>query len=66
MTIAIEWSTLLTAIGLEMALPAFGGQWLDGRWGTSPVFVAIGAALGFLVGMLHLLQIAKTGAKKRS
>ena len=45
MAIAIEWSTRLMTIGLEMALPAAGGYWLDRRVGTSPVFVILGAIL---------------------
>jgi F0F1-type ATP synthase assembly protein I len=59
MTIAMEWSARLMTIGLEMALPAAGGYWLDGRIGTSPVFVILGAMLGFAVGMFHLMQIAR-------
>ena len=59
MTIAIEWSTLLTAIGLEMALPPAGGYWLDLHVGTSPIFLVLGAMLGFAAGMFHLLRIAR-------
>ena len=60
---AIEWSSRLTVIGLEMALPAAGGYWLDRRFGTAPVFVILGAILGFAAGMFHLLQIAKEQGK---
>ncbi len=59
MAMAIEWSTRLMAIGLEMALPAIGGHWLDLRIGTSPVLIIGGAVLGFVAGMFHLLQIAR-------
>ena len=59
MTIAIEWSTRLMTIGLEMALPAAGGYWLDLRVGTLPTFVILGAILGFVTGILHLLRIAR-------
>ena len=45
-------------IGLEMAIPPAGGYWLDLRVGTSPLFVILGAILGFVGGMFHLLQIA--------
>ena len=46
-----------------MALPALGGYWLDAKLGTGFVFVVIGALLGFALGMVQLLQIAKsTGA----
>ena len=30
--IAMEWSARLMTIGLEMALPAGGGYWLDLHW----------------------------------
>ncbi|MGO9113754.1 MAG: AtpZ/AtpI family protein [Thermoguttaceae bacterium] len=59
MAIAIEWSARLMTIGLEMAIPPAGGYWLDLRFGTLPVFVILGAILGFVAGMLHLLQIAR-------
>jgi F0F1-type ATP synthase assembly protein I len=59
MAIAVEWSARLTTIGLEMAIPAGGGFWLDFRLGTSPVFVILGALFGFAAGMFHLLQIAR-------
>jgi F0F1-type ATP synthase assembly protein I len=66
MAIAIEWSARLTAIGMEMALPAAAGYWLDRRIGTSPAFVALGAILGFSAGMLHLLQIARQQGPQKS
>jgi len=59
MAVAIEWSTRLVTIGLEMAIPPAGGYWLDLRVGTSPVFVVLGAILGFTGGMSHLMRIAR-------
>ena len=64
MALAIEWSTRLMVIGLEMALPAAGGHWLDLRAGTAPIFVILGAMLGFAAGMFHLLQIARQKSPK--
>ena len=64
MAVAMEWSARLTVIGLEMALPAAGGYWLDTRWGTPPIFVVAGAVLGLLVSMLHLFQILKSNETK--
>jgi len=66
MAAAIEWSARLMTIGLEMALPAFGGYWLDHRFGTSPVFVVLGAMLGFALGMFHLMQIARQKPRQQS
>jgi hypothetical protein len=34
-------------MGLSIALFALGGNWLDGRLGTKPLFVLLGAFLGF-------------------
>jgi F0F1-type ATP synthase assembly protein I len=54
-----------------MAIPAALGYWLDGRFGTEPWLVTVGAALGFFVGFRHLLQMVKppgnsSADKKRS
>jgi F0F1-type ATP synthase assembly protein I len=63
LVVAIEWVQQITTISLEMALPAGLGYWLDGRWGTGPWLVSIGALLGFVVGMRHLLQLAARGRR---
>jgi F0F1-type ATP synthase assembly protein I len=65
MTIAMEWTARITTIGLEMALPAGGGFWLDRRYHTLPMFAAVGALLGFAVGFYHLLQIARQENAKK-
>lgn len=57
---AIQWSSRLTGVGLEMALPGVGGYWLD-RWlGTAPVLLIVGTALGFAVGILQMVQWSKS------
>jgi len=65
MAIAMEWSVRLTTIALEMTLPVAGGYWLDGRVKTLPLFVIVGAVLGFVLGMYQLLQIARQADKKK-
>lgn len=63
------WASRITTIGLEFALPPLAGSWLDRRWGTTPLFTIIGAVMGFAVGMMHLLGIAREAsgpAVKRS
>jgi F0F1-type ATP synthase assembly protein I len=56
------WASRITSVALAFVLPALGGALLD-RWlGTSPVGVLVGAVLGFAVGMLQLLRIARTGS----
>jgi ATP synthase protein I len=59
MAVAMEWSARLTTIALEMVIPPAGGYWLDGRIGTSPAFVIVGAILGFVLGIFHLVQLAR-------
>lgn len=40
----------LSSVGLEMAIAVvlglLGGQWLDGRYGTAPLFLVIGVLAG--------------------
>ncbi len=42
-----EIAGLGITLGLATALFAWAGNWLDGRLGTSPLFVLLGAFLGF-------------------
>ena len=65
MVVAMQWVHQITAVGLEMALPAGLGYWLDTRWGTDPWLVICGAILGFVVAMRHLLRLASAEDKKR-
>ena len=44
---ASEFAGLGVAMGLAIALFAVGGNWLDGRLGTEPLFVLLGVFLGF-------------------
>jgi len=54
----LDWSTRITTIGLEFALPVFFGFGAD-RWlGTSPWLTVLGAFLGLAVGMLHVMKLA--------
>jgi F0F1-type ATP synthase assembly protein I len=50
----------ITSIGLELSLPVGIGFVIDRQWHTTPVATLIGAVLGFLAGMLHILAVAKT------
>lgn len=66
LVIALAWVQQITAVALEMALPAWLGYWLDQRWGTEPWLVILGAALGFVVGMTHLMKFAASAQGKNS
>ena len=48
---AMGWVAKITTVGLEMALPAMFGSWLDSRWGTR-YFGLLGVSIGVPVGMV--------------
>jgi F0F1-type ATP synthase assembly protein I len=60
----VQWAERISAISLEFALPPLGGGYLDRRWGTGSLFTIIGAVLGFLVGMMHLMRIAQKSQRE--
>ena len=47
-------------IGIEFVvailLCLFLGQWLDGKWGTGPVLMLVGAFVGAAVGFYSLIR----------
>jgi len=45
--------TLAVSVGLF----AYGGQWLDARFGTSPWLLLACVALGITGGILHLIRV---------
>jgi F0F1-type ATP synthase assembly protein I len=61
MVVAMYWVQQVTSISIEMVAPAGLGYWLDKRWGTGPWVLAVGAVLGFLLALWHLLALAKRG-----
>lgn len=63
LSVGIEWASRITTLGFEFSLPAFLGHYVDLRLGSNPVGLLIGMVLGFTVGMLHLLRIARDSSK---
>jgi len=61
----MEWVTKITTVGLEMALPAIGGAYLDQRFGTK-YWALVGLVFGVVVGMWHLLQMTKPADRNRA
>ncbi len=57
---AAAWASQVSAIALEMVVPPLLGLWVDNRLGTRFVFVCIGGVLGFYVGMVSLLRVARS------
>ncbi|MHC5541188.1 AtpZ/AtpI family protein [Singulisphaera rosea] len=59
LSIAMRWASRVSTIGLEFAVPALIGAFLDRWWASPPWATVIGAFLGFVVGMVHILRIAR-------
>jgi F0F1-type ATP synthase assembly protein I len=63
--VAMEWTSRLTTIALEMALPGLAGYGLD-RWlGSDPILLILGVFVGFAIGMQQLLRLAKSSTSAR-
>ena len=58
MASAMEWVAKITTVGLMMVLPAVGGKYLDGRWGTN-YWAVVGLVMGMMAGFVYLLQITR-------
>jgi F0F1-type ATP synthase assembly protein I len=56
---AMQWTSRITTISMEMVVPGAIGYWLDQRWGTGVVFLALGAILGFVTALLSLVRLTK-------
>jgi F0F1-type ATP synthase assembly protein I len=44
-------------LALTVGLFAYGGLWLDERFGTKPLCVLVFVCLGIVGGMLHLIRV---------
>jgi F0F1-type ATP synthase assembly protein I len=64
LSIGMSWASRISAIGFEFAVPPLAGYALD-RWlgWSKPGGILVGMIVGFLVGMMHILQIAKGSSK---
>jgi F0F1-type ATP synthase assembly protein I len=61
LAVGIEWASRVSTVGLTFVVPPLLGHLADRGMGTSPVGLLIGAVLGFAVGMMSILRIAREG-----
>jgi F0F1-type ATP synthase assembly protein I len=51
-------------IGLQLAITilifVYAGYWLDSRYGKSPLFLALGALLGMIIGFYNLIKTVES------
>lgn len=59
----LRQASKIATVGIEMGLAVvvglFGGNWIDGRFDTSPLFLFIGLAFGLATGFKRLYDVAK-------
>lgn len=63
LSVGMQWASRVSTIGMEFALPPLLGVALDRWWRTSPLITIIGALVGFAVGMMHILRIARESSR---
>lgn len=58
-----RWQTALRLvgvgwyIGISILLGIIGGSWLDGKYGTQPLWVIVGLLLGIIVAIYGVYQM---------
>jgi F0F1-type ATP synthase assembly protein I len=56
---AFQWTSRITSIALEIALPGVIGLWLDRKLGTGFLLLVLGVILGFVAGLISLINLAR-------
>ncbi len=62
LAIGFGWVSRISSVGLMFVVPSLLGVFLDRWWGTNPIALLIGTVLGFTLGMMEILRIAREGA----
>jgi F0F1-type ATP synthase assembly protein I len=57
--LAMEWTSRITTISLEMVVPPAIGYWLDRRLGTGVLFLILGMIAGFTTAMFSLVKLTR-------
>jgi len=65
LALAMEWTSRVTTVSLEMVLPGVLGYWVDQWLGTRMVFLVLGVVFGLVSGMWHLIRMTQPPAADR-
>ena len=62
---SVSYLGIGTSLAVTLLLAVGAGYWIDKRFGTTPVFVLVGAAFGMFAVFYHLYKAYKsmTGGK---
>ncbi|MDA1162083.1 MAG: AtpZ/AtpI family protein [Planctomycetota bacterium] len=56
---AMRWVSQVTSIGMELAIPAGVGVWLDSKYGTLPGWTLVGVCFGSYLAFRGLQQLLR-------
>ena len=56
---AMRWASQVTSLGMELAVPAGVGVWLDSKYGTLPGFTLVGVCFGSYLAYRGLQQLLR-------
>ena len=56
---ATRWASQATSIGMELAVPAGLGVWMDSKYGTSPGLTLVGVFFGSYLAFRGLQRLLR-------
>lgn len=56
---AMRWASQVTSIGMELAVPAGVGVWMDSKYGTSPGLTLVGVFFGSYLAFRGLQRLLR-------
>jgi F0F1-type ATP synthase assembly protein I len=58
------WVNRILTASLVLVIPPFVGNWLDGKYQTSPLLLILGALFGLIAAAWHYYKIAVALSKE--
>jgi F0F1-type ATP synthase assembly protein I len=59
LAVGVEWASKVTTIAMGFSLPPVIGYALDRWWRLAPIATLAGTILGFVLGLLQVLALAR-------
>ncbi|MBL8828947.1 MAG: AtpZ/AtpI family protein [Planctomycetaceae bacterium] len=65
LAIALQWSSTVMTISIEMVVPGLLGYWADSRLGTGFLFLMLGMLFGVTLGIWQLVRLTQLESPRR-
>ncbi len=65
LAIALQWSSTVMTISIEMVVPGLLGYWADSRLGTGFLFLMLGMLFGVSLGIWQLVRLTQVESAKQ-